>query len=60
MVKIKAVLDQETWVSVDVPDEFQAILSSLSSSEVPSDSSEFLSGNLRLQMVIPAVSVASL
>ena len=60
MVKIKAVLDQETWVSVDIPDEFQAILSSLSSSEVPSDSSEFLSGNLRLQMVIPAVSVASL
>ena len=60
MVKIKAVLDQETWVSVDVPDEFQAILSSLSSSEVPSDSSEFLSGNLRLQMVIPAVSVVGL
>ncbi|XP_020247722.1 vacuolar protein sorting-associated protein 54, chloroplastic [Asparagus officinalis] len=38
MAKIKAVLDQETWVSVDVPDEFQAILSSLSSSGVPTDS----------------------
>ncbi|KAF5196374.1 Vacuolar protein sorting-associated protein 54 protein, partial [Thalictrum thalictroides] len=31
MTKIKAVLDQETWVSVDVPEEFQAIVSSLSS-----------------------------
>lgn len=29
MAKIKAVLDQETWVEVDVPDEFQAILDSL-------------------------------
>ncbi|PON76597.1 Vps54-likeVacuolar protein sorting-associated protein 54, C-terminal [Parasponia andersonii] len=33
MTKIKAVLDQETWVEVDVPDEFQAILSSLFFSE---------------------------
>ncbi|PIA43803.1 hypothetical protein AQUCO_01800091v1 [Aquilegia coerulea] len=31
MTKIKAVLDQETWVSVDVPEEFQAIVTSLSS-----------------------------
>lgn len=29
MTYIKAVLDQETWVEVDVPDEFQAILNSL-------------------------------
>ncbi|KAJ8758668.1 hypothetical protein K2173_000389 [Erythroxylum novogranatense] len=33
MNKIKAVLDQETWVEVDVPDEFQAIVTSLFSSE---------------------------
>ncbi|XP_062225215.1 vacuolar protein sorting-associated protein 54, chloroplastic-like [Phragmites australis] len=31
MTKIKAVLDQETWVLVDVPEEFQAIVLSLSS-----------------------------
>uniref|UniRef100_A0A0D3FT24 Vacuolar protein sorting-associated protein 54 C-terminal domain-containing protein n=1 Tax=Oryza barthii TaxID=65489 RepID=A0A0D3FT24_9ORYZ len=31
MAKIKAVLDQETWVAVDVPEEFQAIVLSLSS-----------------------------
>jgi hypothetical protein len=31
MTKIKAVLDQETWVAVDVPEEFQAIINSLSS-----------------------------
>ncbi|KAI3990278.1 hypothetical protein MKX01_037617 [Papaver californicum] len=34
MAKIKAVLDQETWTSVDVPDEFQAIVKSFLSSEV--------------------------
>ncbi|KAF5944582.1 hypothetical protein HYC85_018659 [Camellia sinensis] len=33
MAKIKAVLDQETWVEVDVPDEFQAIVTSLFCSE---------------------------
>ncbi|KAJ4974524.1 hypothetical protein NE237_007698 [Protea cynaroides] len=33
MAKIKAVLDQETWVAVDVPDEFQAIVDSLICSE---------------------------
>ncbi|XP_021678913.2 vacuolar protein sorting-associated protein 54, chloroplastic isoform X3 [Hevea brasiliensis] len=33
MTKIKAVLDQETWVEVDVPDEFQAIVASFFSSE---------------------------
>ncbi|XP_065847801.1 vacuolar protein sorting-associated protein 54, chloroplastic isoform X2 [Euphorbia lathyris] len=30
MTKIKAVLDQETWVEIDVPDEFQVIVNSLS------------------------------
>lgn len=34
MAKIKAVLDQETWVEVDVPDEFQAIITSLFCSEI--------------------------
>ncbi|KAM7265319.1 hypothetical protein ACFE04_003002 [Oxalis oulophora] len=29
MAKIRAVLDQETWVEVDVPDEFQAIVNEL-------------------------------
>lgn len=33
MTKIKAVLDQETWVAVDVPEEFQAIVASLSSTQ---------------------------
>lgn len=33
MTKIKAVLDQETWVEVDVPDEFQVIVTSLFCSE---------------------------
>lgn len=33
MAKIKAVLDQETWVEVDVPDEFQAIVTSFFCSE---------------------------
>ncbi|KAM0938931.1 putative vacuolar protein sorting-associated protein [Dioscorea sansibarensis] len=40
MTKIKAVLDQETWVSVDVPDEFQAIVVSLSSFDTPASDSE--------------------
>lgn len=35
MAKIKAVLDQETWVAVDVPEEFQAIVLSLSSTDFP-------------------------
>lgn len=35
MTKIKAVLDQETWVGVDVPEEFQAIVLSLSSTDFP-------------------------
>ncbi|KAJ7969242.1 Vacuolar protein sorting-associated protein 54 chloroplastic [Quillaja saponaria] len=34
MAKIKAVLDQETWVEIDVPDEFQVIINSLFFSEV--------------------------
>lgn len=29
MAKIKAVLDQETWVEVDIPEEFQAIINAL-------------------------------
>ncbi|KAK2991648.1 hypothetical protein RJ640_016324 [Escallonia rubra] len=33
MAKTKAILDQETWVEVDVPDEFQAIVTSLFCSE---------------------------
>uniref|UniRef100_B9I0U1 Vacuolar protein sorting-associated protein 54 C-terminal domain-containing protein n=1 Tax=Populus trichocarpa TaxID=3694 RepID=B9I0U1_POPTR len=33
MTKIRAVLDQEMWVEVDVPDEFQAIVASLFYSE---------------------------
>uniref|UniRef100_A0A2P2M9M5 Vacuolar protein sorting-associated protein 54 C-terminal domain-containing protein n=1 Tax=Rhizophora mucronata TaxID=61149 RepID=A0A2P2M9M5_RHIMU len=33
MNKIRAVLDQETWVEVDVPEEFQAIVASFFSSE---------------------------
>lgn len=33
MTKIKAVLDQDTWVEVDVPDEFQVIVTSLFCSE---------------------------
>lgn len=40
MAKIKAVLDQETWVSVDVPDEFQAIVVSLSSFDTPASDPE--------------------
>ena len=35
MAKIKAVLDQETWIAVDVPEEFQAIVLSLSSTDFP-------------------------
>nr|KAJ0203594.1 hypothetical protein LSAT_V11C500262040 [Lactuca sativa] len=30
MTKLKAMLDQETWVEVDVPNEFQGIMDSLS------------------------------
>ncbi|OIV97295.1 hypothetical protein TanjilG_07047 [Lupinus angustifolius] len=33
MSKIKAVLDQETWVEIDVPDEFQAIINLLFSND---------------------------
>ncbi|GAV66145.1 Vps54 domain-containing protein/DUF2450 domain-containing protein [Cephalotus follicularis] len=40
MTKIRAVLDQETWVEVDVPHEFQAIVSSLFWSE------SLISGNM--------------
>lgn len=39
MAKIKAVLEQETWVQVDIPDEFQAIVNSLILSE------ELINGN---------------
>lgn len=40
MAKIKAVLDQETWVEIDVPDEFQSIINMLFSSDA------LTSGNL--------------
>ena len=33
MAKIKAVLDQETWVEIDVPEEFQSIIKLLFSSD---------------------------
>ncbi|KAH9795936.1 vacuolar protein sorting-associated protein 54 [Citrus sinensis] len=47
MTKIKAVLDQETWVEVDVPDEFQAIVTSLVCSEaVVTGSTDDVQGNL--------------
>ncbi|KAL5827777.1 hypothetical protein ACOSQ4_019574 [Xanthoceras sorbifolium] len=47
MKKIKAVLDQETWVQVDVPDEFQAIVMSLFSSEaLVSGSTDDIQGNM--------------
>ena len=47
MTKIKAVLDQETWVEVDVPDEFQTIVVSLFSSEaLVSGSRDDVQGNM--------------
>ncbi|CAK9321316.1 unnamed protein product [Citrullus colocynthis] len=46
MTKIKAVLDQETWVEVDVPDEFQAIAKSLCSQEVLSEKVDLALGNM--------------
>ncbi|CAA2934422.1 vacuolar sorting-associated 54, chloroplastic isoform X1 [Olea europaea subsp. europaea] len=33
MAKMKALLDQENWTEIDVPDEFQTIVTSLSSSD---------------------------
>jgi hypothetical protein len=33
MSKLAAVLEQETWVAVDAPDEFQVIVDSLTSTE---------------------------
>lgn len=48
MTKIRAVLDQETWVEVDVPDEFQAIITSLSLSEaLISENPDDAQGNLK-------------
>ncbi|XP_031273635.1 vacuolar protein sorting-associated protein 54, chloroplastic isoform X2 [Pistacia vera] len=47
MTKIKAVLDQETWAEVDVPDEFQAIVTSLFCfEELVSDSMDDVQGNI--------------
>ncbi|CAM6088872.1 unnamed protein product [Calypogeia fissa] len=43
--KITAVLEQETWVSVDTPDEFQEIVNSLTTVEV-SGSDNLVSGDL--------------
>lgn len=33
MAKLKAILDQENWAEIDVPDEFQTIVTSLFSSK---------------------------
>lgn len=46
MAKIKAVLDQETWVEVDVPDEFQVIVTSLFCSESVSENLDAIEGNM--------------
>lgn len=47
MAKIKAVLDQETWVEVDVPDEFQVIVTSLFCSEsLVSENLDAIEGNM--------------
>ncbi|XP_038882117.1 vacuolar protein sorting-associated protein 54, chloroplastic isoform X3 [Benincasa hispida] len=46
MTKIKAVLDQETWVEVDVPDEFQSIAESLCSQELLSEKVDLAQGNM--------------
>ncbi|PQQ14874.1 vacuolar protein sorting-associated protein 54 chloroplastic [Prunus yedoensis var. nudiflora] len=47
MAKIKAVLDQETWVEVDVPDEFQVIVTSLFFSEsLVSENLDAIEGNM--------------
>ncbi|XP_037480339.1 vacuolar protein sorting-associated protein 54, chloroplastic-like, partial [Triticum dicoccoides] len=45
MAKIKAVLDQETWIAVDVPEEFQAIVLSLSSTDFPVNGMEMPSND---------------
>lgn len=46
MTKIKAVLDQETWVEVDVPDEFQSIAESLCSQELLSEKPDLTQDNM--------------
>ncbi|ONI05118.1 hypothetical protein PRUPE_6G356900 [Prunus persica] len=47
LAKIKAVLDQETWVEVDVPDEFQVIVTSLFCSEsLVSENLDAIEGNM--------------
>ncbi|KAJ6835182.1 vacuolar protein sorting-associated protein 54, chloroplastic [Iris pallida] len=58
MAKIKAVLEQETWVAVAVPDEFQAILESLSSSEAALDSFDLATNDLSLQVACPGLPIA--
>ncbi|XP_022885557.1 vacuolar protein sorting-associated protein 54, chloroplastic isoform X1 [Olea europaea var. sylvestris] len=37
MAKMKALLDQENWTEIDVPDEFQTIVTSLTSSDSMTD-----------------------
>lgn len=58
MAKITAVLDQETWVSVDTPDEFQDIVESFIAVEVdvePEPEVEVsASGDLGPEDVVPA------
>ncbi|KAK4742453.1 hypothetical protein SAY87_000454 [Trapa incisa] len=48
MTKIKAVLDQETWVEVDVPDEFQTIVHSLFGTKPSSNGESEISQNSTL------------
>lgn len=48
MTKLKAVLDQETWVEVDVPDEFQTIVHSLFGTEPSSNGEPEVSQNSTL------------
>ncbi|KAL0907629.1 hypothetical protein M5K25_022048 [Dendrobium thyrsiflorum] len=51
MSKIKAILDQETWVTVDVPEEFQAIVASLHFHE-ESFVNESLQSNHNEQLIV--------
>ncbi|XP_072984180.1 vacuolar protein sorting-associated protein 54, chloroplastic [Typha latifolia] len=56
MTKIKAVLDQETWVAVEVPDEFQAIVVSLSSNDLRVNNDELILTDSSSKMVDSEVS----
>jgi vacuolar protein sorting-associated protein 54 len=58
MAKIKAVLDQETWVAVDVPEEFQAIVLSLSSTDFPVNGMEMPSTDSNSKLSEDGISTA--